>query len=599
MRDICGVNAEMADQTFGQALGELILQKRRAVGLTQIQLSEDAYKTSSKVRRISELESGLVANPHPKTIDPIVVALKITEAEIENCAKRAARRRDEDLDRAYREARNLIDAIALQFEHNQPNASLAELDDFLRAKATEWAALRGRITAIDASETALSKLKEDATNALANGQFAEVDELLAQAEERYQNEHTLVEVRKQAELRIIRGDNSLFSGDPDAALLHYKSASEFFRPFDEKEMADTLDEIAYRNYETSRRSVSPSFFISAKLLEIRLELDIVKNNEAIFAQTSYQLSLALRNHHLSLRPNGDREALDRAIDYSHKANNFLSGSDASFRKASVSISLANCLMDRAQLATGTEVDDIAEVILLLEKTRNALREDPDAQELRANACNSLGAAFLSARRVDPNCNAAEMAHRALDAFQECVLVSETYFDAENWGAAKTNIGRLLAEMAEDDGLEDYQSDFLRIRAISEHSAAIETIPFTLHPFLAADIHESMADLLIKHAVKQTNIFAEPYLFRALQSYEAVTTVYAKQTHPARWARVRERIGSIFAQHSSFASAAPEEDVKLAIENLEMAAAVFEEIGDQSAAEISRAKIATVLSQKDG
>jgi transcriptional regulator with XRE-family HTH domain len=70
----------MPERTFGQALGALILQKRRAAGLTQTQLAEDAFQTTAKTRRISELENGTVANPHPKTIDPIISTLKISDA---------------------------------------------------------------------------------------------------------------------------------------------------------------------------------------------------------------------------------------------------------------------------------------------------------------------------------------------------------------------------------------------------------------------------------------------------------------------------------------------------------------------------------------
>src|ERR1700733_4608727 len=125
----------MPPPTFGKALGELIYRKRKAKGLTQTQLAEDAFGTSGKTRRISELENGTVANPHPKTIDPIISILGISDPEIEECAAQANSHPDSDLDRAYREARNLIEALAKQFEHSQPDATLAELDEFLRAKA--------------------------------------------------------------------------------------------------------------------------------------------------------------------------------------------------------------------------------------------------------------------------------------------------------------------------------------------------------------------------------------------------------------------------------------------------------------------------------
>ncbi|MEO9336059.1 hypothetical protein ABFT80_01305 [Mesorhizobium sp. SB112] len=584
----------MADQTFGQALGEMILQKRRALGLTQVQLSEDAYNTSAKTRRISELESGLVANPHPKTIDPIIVALKITEAEIEDCAKRAAERPDKELDRAYREARNLIDAIARQFEHSQPNAGLAELDDFLRAKAVEWAALRSRIASIDASETALSTIREDAAAALAEGRFSEVDALLAQAEERYQYERTLGEIRKHAAIRIARGDNSLLGGDTSAALLHYKAAAEFFRPFDEKEMAQNLDEMAYRIYENAKRSLQPTFFIPAALLEILIELDLIKANPRSFAETSYRLSLVLRNDYLTQKPQKARQALDRAIAHARHAASYPGKDGESFQVASMSINLANCLMDRAKLVLGSEVSDITEVISLLETTRTNLRGDADAQELRAHACNSLGAALLSSRRLDPSVDPAVVTKKALEAFYESVKASEEHSDAENWGASKANIGNVLAEMATNAELEEYQANFFRIRAISELQAAVETFPIVAYPFRAADIHEALGQVLVEHALAQGEPLAEIYLFRAIQFYESVGVVFRRQTHPMRWAYARERIGSIFAHHADLPNAvSPQDDIAKALESLEDAAAVFQELKAHTELEACRAKIAAL------
>ncbi|MCK4207515.1 hypothetical protein J3U99_22410 [Brucella pituitosa] len=583
----------MADQTFGQALGELILQKRRALGLTQIQLSEDAYNTSAKTRRISELESGLVANPHPKTIDPIIVALKITEIEIEACAKRAAERPDKELDRAYREARNLIDAIARQFEHSQPNASLGELDDFLRAKAAEWAALRSRIANIDSSETALSTIREEAATALAEGRFSEVDMLLANAEEGYQHDRTLDEIRKLAAIRIARGDNSLLCGDTGAALLHYKSAAEFFRPFDEKEMAQNLEEMAYRIYETAKRSLQPTFFIAAALLDILIELDAIKTNPRSFAETSYRLSLVFRNDFLTQNSQNARQALDRAITHARHAASYC-GKNADFEVASMSINLANCLMDRAKLALGSEISDITEVISLLEATLANLRGNADTQELRAHACNSLGAALLSLRRLDPNVNSTVTTEKALAAFYESVKVSEQHSDAENWSAGKANIGNVLAQMANENELEKYQANFLRIRAITELQAAAETFSIVAYPFQAADINEALGQVLFEHALTLGDTLAEIYLFRAIQAHETVAAVYKRQTHPMRWARSRERIGDIFAHHSRLSNAVSREnDVAKAIESFDEAATVYEELGAYAELDICSAKIAAL------
>gem|GEM_PF-5915099 len=60
LRSNCGLYADymrIMTKSFGQLIGEIILRKRKSLGLTQLQLSEDAYGTAAKVRRISELEN--------------------------------------------------------------------------------------------------------------------------------------------------------------------------------------------------------------------------------------------------------------------------------------------------------------------------------------------------------------------------------------------------------------------------------------------------------------------------------------------------------------------------------------------------------------
>lgn len=581
----------MAAQTFGQALGELILQKRKTLGLTQIQLSEDAYNSSAKTRRISELESGLVANPHPKTIDPIIVALGITEAEIAECARRSARRADEDLDRAYREARNLIDAIARQFEHSQPNATLAELDDFLRTKAAEWADLRNRISSIDAPETAIATLKENAASALAEGRFSEVDALLARAENSYQNERTLIEVRKQAEIRITRGDNSLLGGDAKTALLHYKNAAGFFRPFDEEEMAKNLDEIAFKNYEIAKRSLNPAFFISSSLLEELIQLEHIKNNTRRISEAYYRLSMVFRNDFSTPKLKKEKNTIDRAIFYARKSAMYEGEPHESFRIVSMIINLANCLMDRAKIGSNSQIKDISEAISLLDSVREKFKDDVKSKQLLGHACNSLGAALLALKRIDPSADSKALTERALGAFEECISVSAIYSDAESWGAAKANIGGILATMADAPELEEQRAQFLRVRAITEYLAAIEVFPFAAFPFRTADMHEGLGNVLVAHANAVDDTLAELYLVRAIQSFETASAVFTRENSPARWARVRACIGSIFEHHAGLPNAmSPQDDIERAVKEYGEAAAVYEELTQQSELAMCREKL---------
>lgn len=75
----------MSENAFGIAFGQLIQKKRRIEGLTQEALAILAFDDPAKKKQISYLEGGRIANPHQKTIDHLIIALKITDAEIDEC----------------------------------------------------------------------------------------------------------------------------------------------------------------------------------------------------------------------------------------------------------------------------------------------------------------------------------------------------------------------------------------------------------------------------------------------------------------------------------------------------------------------------------
>ena len=69
--------------SFGEAFGRLIKQKRGVEGLTQQELAVLAFGKEANKTRISELENGRVANPQAKTVDALIIALKISQDEID------------------------------------------------------------------------------------------------------------------------------------------------------------------------------------------------------------------------------------------------------------------------------------------------------------------------------------------------------------------------------------------------------------------------------------------------------------------------------------------------------------------------------------
>ena len=541
----------MSSYSFGQALGSLILQKRKAAGLTQIQLAEDAFGSSAKVRRISELENGQVSSPHPRTIDPLIVALGISDSEIDACAKQSISQPDENLDRAYREARNLIDAIALQFELSKPSSTLAELDKFLRTKALEWSTLKTRIEEIDNTDTQIQHLKDSASKALSEGDFDSVDALLAQAEESFQKEKTLREIRKHADIRTTRGDARLFSGDTESALENYRAAAYFFKPFSAEEMNDLLDQKAAESYEICRRSLNPDFKISYSLLEELLENIENTQETKRLTQTHYQLSLVYRSAYETSKRNSDESKyfVDKSIIHAEQAvESQQDAQEEAYRRNSVKISLANSLADRAKETQC--IADLEMAIYQIESIKESLDEDQDSRRLlKPVALNSLGAFILNYINMSEEETSLKQTE-ATAVLRSAIQAAEDSCDMAVWSAAKVNLGGLMATQAMQKDTSIEEQIFLRIRAISEFLGAIETFPETIFPYRFAQAQTSLADVFFAHATTIPSEASEVYLLRAIGAYEAALQIYTREFHPAQWGHLQVNIGKVIHYHST-------------------------------------------------
>lgn len=544
----------MGAETFGAAVGRLIRQRRKTHGLTQIQLAEDAYGTSAKTRRISELETGLVANPHATTLDPLIAVLGITTEELEACAAQAPPSIDPDLDRAYREARNLIEAVASQFEFANPDSTLAELEDYLRSKAKEWSALRERIERLDEVDERLAELKSCAIKALDAGDFSSADIALQQAEEFQLNGPALRELGKLVELRMTRGDMKLMANDSASALSIYLSAAEIIKPLSDPQAAELLSEKAHELYEVGRRSLRSHFEVAAKLLQVCLTFDSVKANDRRVAKVSYQISLIFRNESAVTGKHERAGFQDKAIEYARSATSIFSSHELEsdeglYDLVSAEIALGNALFEKSRFRP-KEVN-IEEVVQMFRVTLNRFGDRPIHYELRGHVANSLGSALmtqLEARKLPLN---SASISEIVDAYTQAISAAEKCADAEVWGVAQGNLGAALVRLAaitEDKG----EAHFLRIRGISALQAAIETYPTVLFPMPHAQMHLRLGDALVEHGLRCQDALMEFYLLRAIGSYLAAAEIFDEERHPSTWAFIQSEVSRIYFAHSRIA-----------------------------------------------
>ena len=212
-------------ETFGVLFGRLVRGKRGIEGLSQDKLALAAGLTKA---RISDLETGKIANPHAATIDAICVALNVSREERSGCY-------------AVPDAtlpKRLLENLALRFGCNNPHASEADLETFLRNKAEEFREMQARLAQITAGEGEVTKFLMGANQALEEGDFELADERLASAEI-IQLTSTTVALKRQSDLRSARGQAALLAGEVMTATAHWEAAANYFHFLDPGTEAET------------------------------------------------------------------------------------------------------------------------------------------------------------------------------------------------------------------------------------------------------------------------------------------------------------------------------------------------------------------------
>lgn len=109
-----------------------------------------------------------------------------------------------------------------------PDATEEELEAFLMAKAEEFREMRERLEKLAETEGRISELIKAANAALGEGDFETADDLLKEAEAVQLQSSTIVALKKQAELRIERGNAALVNGDVAVAAGHFERSSRYF-----------------------------------------------------------------------------------------------------------------------------------------------------------------------------------------------------------------------------------------------------------------------------------------------------------------------------------------------------------------------------------
>jgi transcriptional regulator with XRE-family HTH domain len=200
---------------FGVLFGRLVREKRGIEGLSQDGLAEKSGLTKA---RISDIETGKIANPQVKTVDSLCVALNISREERATCHTAPVSGLPP----------RLLEKLARHFGRDMPDATEEELEAFLMAKADEFREMRDRLEKLSETEGRISELIKAANAAVGEGDFGTADNLLMEAEAVQLQTTTIVALKKQAKLRIERGNAALVNGELVVAADHFERSSRYF-----------------------------------------------------------------------------------------------------------------------------------------------------------------------------------------------------------------------------------------------------------------------------------------------------------------------------------------------------------------------------------
>lgn len=529
--------------TFGQAFGRLIRAKRAQEGWTQRQLAIQAFDDEGKTRRIVDIEKGSVRRPHASTVDALVVALAITKDELDKCETGATpAQEDED---AIGLSRQLMENLALRFEHDNPDASDKALFEFLKQKAAELKALRLRLQTLDSQSAKIRDKITAANAALDGGEFAEADQLLAEAEDIQYEQRTLKEIQAQSTIRTARAEAALLDGQPDTAASHYKKAADYFRPFDLSKTGDILDEASGAFYETERRTNKPDFRHALELISLAIEatqseIEITKN-----ILRRYRLAILQQEQG---RAKKSAEFLDAAVKTSQTVLAEAEGKTDNTDYANIVILAGNCLLARGQLNPKSGSTDLRAALRTFEGASSDPRipaEQHSYIQTSIHVTSDLISQLEGEERNGP------FHRRATTALSRAIELSAEHHQLDVWAASQCNLGMELARHAAEIG--DTNSPIahsLRIQSIAALNASIEGCATNFLSPIALRAQLALGRVLLDQARSVNPTLADSYFARSIHANSAAAA-FLENSDP-NWSNAHFTIGTALLLHSELA-----------------------------------------------
>ena len=419
-------------------------------------------------------------------MDAIVVALGLSERDLLRCRRPPVAELGSDFIESIGLTEEFADALSSRFTEDNVRGTLHELRQFLSDKVKEL--LERGIFELGQSADRISNLMGAARAAIARGRFTEADASLRLAEEMQQEERTLKEVRKQAEIRTTRGDAALLRGDAHAAYAHFATASDLFGPMDVLEGAKLRHTLYERLHRHGVRYPGPALELAVALLQV---------NAATYSKRDQLLPWAVTHRRLgmSLYVLGGR---------------------------SIGVTGERWLHGRARNLNKTVYSPFV-----------------DRQEY-VRTLNTLGNTFMRLGFRKRGAEADTWLAQGAEKLDEALGVIDRQESPNLWTMTNNNLANILRIRGErTSGPTGYA---MLARSVKAYREVLTIRDPETHPLPWALAQMNLGSALSRFADRTSGTRAIELLHESIASFERALTIRTETTHPVGWSEVQWGVG---------------------------------------------------------
>ncbi|MEM9676464.1 MAG: hypothetical protein AAF890_00275 [Pseudomonadota bacterium] len=416
----------------------------------------------------------------------------------------------------------LLLSLAKQFGYSATASDQSALISFLEDKAEDYKKMQTRIAELAAEDARMANILSAVEGALEAGHFEEADSLLADAEDIQQENKTLLEVRKQANLRVERGRAALLNGKTDQAFEHFKQASAYFEPFDPNEASEQRLTLGDDLFQHGLRYGSNSMALSASLLRLNLHKWTKQGHPIQWAGTQNNLALALQEQGTRTGGAEGTDLLAQAVKAYRDALTILTEADQPVQGAMTQNNLALALQEQGRRTGGTEGTNLLAQAVQAYCDALTIRTKADHPVRWAMTQNNLAVALKEQGARTVGAEGTDLLSKAVQAYRDALTIFTKANHPVDWATTQNNFAGALQEQGTRTG--GAEGTDLLAQAVKAYRDALTISTKADHPVNWATTQENLAETYQARAELEPDRAGE-HLQKALEHVERSLEFY--------------------------------------------------------------------------